>query len=102
MAGDYVLAIDQGTTGTTVLVFNHDSEVIGQAYSEFEQHYPRPGWVEHDADEIWGVSMQVVEDALNEAGVSTEDLAAVSVTIQRESIVLWDRVTGEPVHNAVV
>jgi len=102
MAGDYVLAIDQGTTGTTVMVLNHDSVVIGEMYSEFEQHYPRPGWVEHDANEIWDVSMQVVEDALNEAGVSAGDLAAVSVTNQRETIVLWDRETGEPVHNAIV
>ncbi|MDQ3922723.1 MAG: FGGY family carbohydrate kinase, partial [Actinomycetota bacterium] len=60
MAGDYVLAIDQGTTGTTVMVLNHDSVVVGETYSEFEQHYPRPGWVEHDANEIWDVSMQVV------------------------------------------
>ena len=102
MAGDYVLAIDQGTTGTTVMILNHDSVVVGETYSEFEQHYPRPGWVEHDANEIWDVSMQVVEDALNEAGVSAGDLAAVSVTNQRETIVLWDRETGEPVHNAIV
>ncbi len=65
MAGDYVMAIDQGTTGTTVMVFNHDSETVGQAYSEFTQHYPRPGWVEHDAAEIWDVSMQVMHEALD-------------------------------------
>src|SRR5829696_1502031 len=102
MAGDHVLAIDQGTTGTTVLVLNHDSEVVGRAYSEFTQHYPRPGWVEHDANEIWEVSRQVIGTALGEANVAARNLAAVSVTNQRETIVLWDRETGEPVHNAIV
>jgi len=102
MAGDYVLAIDQGTTGTTVLVINHDSEVVGRAYSEFTQHYPRPGWVEHDASEIWEVSRRVVGTALGEANVAARNLAAVSVTNQRETIVVWDRETGEPVHNAIV
>ena len=102
MAGDYVLGIDQGTTGTTVLIFNHDSDVVGQAASEFTQHYPQPGWVEHDANEIWDVSLKVIEDALNEAGISAEDLNAVSITNQRETIVMWERETGEPVHNAIV
>ena len=102
MAGDYVLGIDQGTTGTTVLIFNHDSDVVGQAASEFTQHYPQPGWVEHDADEIWEVSMKVVEDALDQAGISAEDLNAVSITNQRETIVMWERATGKPVHNAIV
>ncbi len=102
MAGDYVLGIDQGTTGTTVLIFNHDSEVVGQAASEFTQHYPHPGWVEHDANEIWDVSLKVVEEALSEAGISAEDLNAVSITNQRETIVMWERDTGEPVHNAIV
>lgn len=102
MAADYILAIDQGTTGTTVLVLNHDSEVVGRAYSEFTQHYPKPGWVEHDANEIWQVSRRVVGTALGDAGISARNLAAVSVTNQRETIVLWDRQTGEPVHNAIV
>ena len=102
MAGDYVLAIDQGTTGTTAMVFNHDSATVGQAYSEFTQHYPQPGWVEHDANEIWDVSMQVVQDALEDAGVSPGDLAAIGITNQRETVVMWDRESGEPVHNAIV
>jgi glycerol kinase len=102
MAGDYVLAIDQGTTGTTAMVFDHDSAIVGQAYSEFTQHYPRPGWVEHDANEIWDVSMRVVEEALGDAGVSTNDLAAIGITNQRETTVMWDRETGEPVYNAIV
>ncbi|MBV9452624.1 MAG: glycerol kinase GlpK [Rubrobacter sp.] len=102
MAGDYVLAIDQGTTGTTAMVFDHDSAIVGQAYSEFTQHYPRPGWVEHDANEIWDVSMRVVEEALEDAGVSANGLAAIGITNQRETTVMWDRETGEPVHNAIV
>ncbi len=102
MAGDYVLAIDQGTTGTTVLVFNHEGEIVGRAYSEFTQHYPRPGWVEHDAEEIWRVSRRVVGTALGEAGVSARNLAAIGITNQRETTVMWDRQTGEPVHNAIV
>src|ERR687884_268867 len=102
MAEDHVLAIDQGTTGTTAMVFNKDSSTVGEAYSEFTQHYPRPGWVEHDASEIWDVSMRVVKEALEDAGVSPEDLAAIGITNQRETVVVWDRETGEPVHNAIV
>src|SRR4051812_10291431 len=102
MAGDYVLAIDQGTTGTTVLIFDHDAAIVGRAYSEFTQHYPRPGWVEHDANEIWNVSMRVVGEALGDAQVSARQLIAIGITNQRETAVMWDRETGEPVHNAIV
>jgi glycerol kinase len=102
MAGDYVLAIDQGTTGTTVLIFDHDGAIVGRAYSEFTQHYPRPGWVEHDANEIWKVSMRVVGEALGDAQVSARQLAAIGITNQRETAVMWDRETGEPVYNAIV
>jgi glycerol kinase len=102
MAGDYVMAIDQGTTGTTVMVFNKASATVGKAYSEFTQHYPKPGWVEHDANEIWDVSMRVVKEALDDAGISAGDLAAIGITNQRETSVMWDRQTGEPVHHAIV
>jgi glycerol kinase len=102
MAGDYILAIDQGTTGTTVLVFDHDGTIVGRAYSEFTQHYPRPGWVEHDANEIWNVSMRVVGEALGDAQVSARQLAAIGITNQRETAVMWDRETGEPVYHAIV
>jgi glycerol kinase len=102
MAGDYVLSIDQGTTGTTVIIFDHEGAIVGRDYSEFTQHYPRPGWVEHDADEIWDVSMGVVEEALGDANISANDLAAVSITNQRETTVMWDRSSGEPVHHAIV
>jgi glycerol kinase len=102
MAGDYVLSIDQGTTGTTVIIFDHEGAIVGRDYSEFTQHYPRPGWVEHDANEIWDVSMGVVEEALGDANISANDLAAVSITNQRETTVMWDRSSGEPVHHAIV
>jgi glycerol kinase len=102
MAGEYVLAIDQGTTGTTVLVFDHSGALAGRAYSEFTQHYPRPGWVEHDANEIWDVSMRVVGQALGDAKISARQLAAIGITNQRETAVMWDRSTGEPVHHAIV
>lgn len=100
--GDYVLAIDQGTTGTTVLVIDRSGEVMGRAYSEFTQHYPQPGWVEHDPEEIWKVSIQVVEKALAAAKIKPKDLAAIGITNQRETTVVWDRKTGKPVYNAIV
>src|SRR3712207_2137213 len=102
MAGDYVLSIDQGTTGTTVIIFDRDGAIAGRAYSEFTQHYPRPGWVEHDANEIWDVSVEVVGTALGSAQISARQLAAVGITNQRETTVVWDRSSGEPVHNAIV
>jgi glycerol kinase len=100
--GDYVLAIDQGTTGTTVLVIDKEGSVKGRAYSEFTQHYPKPGWVEHDAEEIWRVTLGVIGKALDDAGIKASDVAAVGITNQRETTVVWDRETGTPVHNAIV
>ena len=102
MAEGYVLAIDQGTTSSRAIVFNHDSATVGEAQQEFTQHYPRPGWVEHDANEIWDVTLGVMREALEDAGVSPGDIAAIGITNQRETVALWDRETGEPVHNAIV
>ncbi len=102
MAEEFVLSIDQGTTGSTVLIFDHEVSVRGRAYSEFAQHFPRPGWVEHDADEIWHVTLSVIEDALNKSGISASNVNAIGITNQRETTVLWDRNTGEPVHHAIV
>jgi len=102
MAGDYILSIDQGTTSSRTIVFNHDSATVGEAQQEFTQHYPRPGWVEHDANEIWEVTLRVMRQALEDAGVSPGDIAAIGITNQRETVVMWDRETGEPVHNAIV
>ena len=97
-----LLAIDQGTTGTTCLVFDLQGELIGRAYREFTQHFPRPGWVEHDADEIWDVSHAVAGEALDDAGVAPGELEAVGITNQRETVVAWDAATGRPVHRAIV
>ena len=97
-----ILAIDQGTTGTTCFVFDEQAEPIGRAYREFTQHFPKPGWVEHDAGEIWSVTQAVAGEALEDAGVRPGDLAAVGIANQRETVCVWDRATGEPLHNAIV
>jgi glycerol kinase len=97
-----ILAIDQGTTGTTCLVFDGDGGLAGRAYREFEQHFPRPGWVEHDAAEIWRVTQAVAGEALDDAGVGDGELGAVGITNQRETVCVWDPQTGEPLHRALV
>jgi glycerol kinase len=97
-----ILAIDQGTTGTTCLVFDDEARVAGRAAREFAQHFPRPGWVEHDASEIWEVTCAVALEAMNDAGVKAQDLAAIGITNQRETVVAWDERTGEPLHRAIV
>jgi glycerol kinase len=96
------MAIDQGTTGTTVLLLDHEGLCVGRGYSEFRQIYPKPGWVEHDPEEIWKVTCEVIERALREAGIIPDRIAAVGITNQRETTVLWDRTSGRPVHNAIV
>jgi glycerol kinase len=97
-----ILAIDQGTTGTTCIVFGEDGRERGRAYSEFEQHFPEPGWVEHDASEIWEVTRKVAVGALSDAGVAGADLKGIGITNQRETVVAWDPKTGEPAHRALV
>jgi glycerol kinase len=97
-----ILAIDQGTTGTTCLVFDGEGRITGRAYSEFEQHFPRPGWVEHDAAEIWRVTRRVAVEALGDAGIQGADLSAIGIANQRETVVAWDPATGEPLHRALV
>jgi glycerol kinase len=97
-----VLAIDQGTTGSTCIVFDERMEVVGRAYREFAQHFPQPGWVEHDLGEIWEVTSAVAGEALNGAGVRAGELLAVGITNQRETVCVWDPATGEPLHRAIV
>ncbi len=97
-----ILAIDQGTTGTTCLVFDAEADLVGRAYREFEQHFPRPGWVEHDASEIWTVTQLAAGEALADAGVASGELDAVGITNQRETVCVWDPHTGEPLHRAIV
>jgi glycerol kinase len=95
-----ILAIDQGTTGTTCMVFDDEGRVAGRGYSEFEQHFPRPGWVEHDANEIWDVTRKVAQEAIEDAG--SPELEGIGITNQRETVVAWDRDSGEPLHHALV
>ena len=97
-----ILAIDQGTTGTTCIVFDDEGRPRGRSYSEFEQLFPKPGWVEHDAAEIWEVTRRVATGALADAAVQGSDLKGIGITNQRETVVAWDPATGEPVHRALV
>ena len=97
-----ILAIDQGTTGSTCLVFDEEGRITGRGYAEFGQHFPRPGWVEHDADEIWEVTRTVALRALAGAGIDGRQLDAIGITNQRETVVGWDPATGKPIHNALV
>jgi glycerol kinase len=97
-----LLAIDQGTTGTTCLVFDAGGRIAGRSYSEFEQHFPRPGWVEHDAAEIWAVTRRVAAAAIADAGIEGAALEGIGITNQRETVVAWDPATGEPIHRALV
>ena len=100
-----ILALDQGTTGSTAMVLSADGRVLGTGYSEFTQHFPRPGWVEHDPVEIRDVTIQVARAAIESAGElegAPPRIDAVGITNQRETVVVWDRETGAPVHRAIV
>jgi len=98
----YLLAIDQGTTSTRSIVFDAAGRPVGRAQAELPQHFPRPGWVEHDPEDIWRDTVATMEGALAMAGLAAGDLAAIGITNQRETTLLWDRATGEPIHRAVV
>jgi len=102
MAASHVLAIDQGTTGTTVLVLDHRLAVRSRVNQEFRQIFPKPGWVEHDLDDIWGSTIATVQRALREAGLRGGDVAAIGITNQRETTALWERRSGRPLHHAIV
>ena len=97
-----ILAIDQGTTGTTCLVVDPELRVHGRGYAELTQHFPEPGWVEHDPEEIWQTVLAAAETALREAGLRPDELAGIGITNQRETTLLWDRASGRPVHRAIV
>lgn len=102
MSGKYILTLDQGTTSCRAILFNHESEVIGVAQKEFTQFYPKPGWVEHDAEEIWSTQYGVMAELLARTGVSPEEIAGIGITNQRETTVVWDKSTGIPIHPAIV
>ncbi|MCG6876470.1 MAG: glycerol kinase GlpK [Betaproteobacteria bacterium] len=98
----FVLALDQGTTSSRAIVFDEHARSLGVTQSEFPQLYPRPGWVEHDPEEIWRTQMECARGALEHANVKAADLAAIGITNQRETALIWDRATGKPIHNAIV
>lgn len=100
--GRHILSLDQGTTSSRAIIFNEQGEIISKVQKEFEQIFPQPGWVEHDATEIWMSQLTVAREALEKADLTAEKIAAVGITNQRETVVLWDRETGEPVANAIV
>lgn len=102
MSGRFILTIDQGTTGTTALVVTKQGRIAAKAYSEFTQIYPKPGWVEHNPEEIWNVTQSVARQALQQVNARAKDIAAIGITNQRETTVVWDRRTGKPIHNAIV
>ena len=97
-----ILALDQGTTSSRAIAFGHDGRILASAQQEFRQIFPQPGWVEHDADEIWRTQRDVASQALASAGLKASDVAGIGITNQRETTVLWDRITGRPVANAIV
>ena len=99
---DHLLALDQGTTSSRAIVFNRSGQKLATAQREFKQHYPRPGWVEHDANEIWESQRDVMAEAFAASGLQPSDIAAIGITNQRETLVVWDRMTGEPVAPAIV
>ena len=98
----YILALDQGTTSSRAILFDHDGAVAGVDQFEFPQHFPQPGWVEHDPEEIWQSQLRAARGALAAAGASAQDVAAIGITNQRETALVWDRATGEPIYDAIV
>src|SRR5690606_31128781 len=101
MAG-HVLAIDQGTTSTRAIVFDEAMRAIAVSQKEFPQHFPASGWVEHDPEDIWKSVVSTVRGALRKAKLAAADIAAIGITNQRETAIIWDKETGEPIHNAIV
>ena len=98
----YVMALDAGTTSNRSILFNEKGEICSVAQKEFTQYFPKPGWVEHDANEIWSSQLGVAVEAMNKIGAAAEDIAAIGITNQRETAIVWDKSTGEPVYHAIV
>ena len=98
----FILALDQGTTSSRAIVFDRSGQKLAVAQKEFPQSYPRPGWVEHDPLEIWGSQSATAAEALSKAGLTAQDVAAIGITNQRETVLLWERDTGRPVYPAIV
>lgn len=102
MENKYILALDQGTTSSRAIIFDHDGKIVNSAQREFKQYFPQPGWVEHDANEIWGSILAVMAEALGTADIKPEQIAGIGITNQRETTVVWNKETGKPVYHALV
>ena len=102
MARKYVMALDAGTTSNRAIIFDEDSHIVGVSQKEFTQYFPKPGWVEHDAEEIWSSMTTVMKEALEKADLLASDIKAIGITNQRETTVVWEKKTGRPVYNAIV
>ena len=98
----YIMSLDQGTTSSRCILFDKSGNICASVQKEFKQIFPKPGWVEHDAMEIWFTTLEVSRSAMQKLGVSASDIAAIGITNQRETTVIWDKETGEPIHNAIV
>ena len=98
----YIMALDAGTTSNRCILFDHAGRVCSVAQKEFTQIFPKPGWVEHDADEIFATQLEVAREALRNIGATARDIAAIGITNQRETTIVWNRHTGRPVHHAIV
>src|SRR5690606_8760850 len=97
-----ILPLDQGTTSSRAIVCDHDAAILAMEQQEVQQIFPQPGWVEHDANEIWQTQLSTARAVLAKAGLNASDVAAIGITNQRETTLIWDRKTGEPIHNAIV
>ena len=98
----YVIALDQGTTSSRAIIFDKNTNIISTAQREFTQLYPEPGWVEHNPMDIWATQRSVLTEVIARSGISLKDVAAIGITNQRETTIVWDKKTGEPVYNAIV
>ena len=100
--GKYIMALDQGTTSSRTILFDKKGNIVCQANKEFEQIFPKPGWVEHNPEEIWMTQLLTMEDVMRQAGITGKDIEAIGITNQRETTVIWDKNTGKPIYNAIV
>ena len=98
----YILALDQGTSSSRAIVFDHEGNICSTAQMEFTQYFPKPGWVEHNPMEIWSSEAAVIAEAITKIGINGKDIAGIGITNQRETTIVWDAETGEPVYNAIV
>lgn len=102
MTNTYIMAIDEGTTSTRTIIFNRKGKKVAEAQSEFPQYFPQPGWVEHNANEIWNAVLSTIASAFIKSDIRPDQIAGIGITNQRETTVIWDKETGLPIHNAIV